>query len=198
MLKELGIAKYRRKAGFKVRYSGHVILEDGQAEYDPDAIQARWVRHFSAQEAAVQVATGFLLAKQADKETNISQVLEGKEWEVAMTHFEWEKRIRAQKRGKAGGLDGLVTEAFQTDPRFFAELLHPLGLKQTVLGTEPIQSKGSKLCVIPKPNKPLSTCDSGHNIVLSNIFSKMTHAYIRTFNTLYLKHNKEVGLELRL
>ena len=70
------------------------------------------------------------------------------------------------KRGKAPGLDGLISEVFRAAPREAARLLHPLLAKSSLQVQQPLALRGGLLVSFYKGKGPTDELGSQRAILL--------------------------------
>ena len=103
------------------------------------------------------------------------------------TRIQVERACRRIKPFKARGPDGLPAGLYHHFPAMMASLMHPLMLKMSCLGIEPLGFKGGKLVHLYKGKGPADEPSNRRGILISNHASKVAHSSLRGQYTPFLE-----------
>ncbi|CAE7243279.1 unnamed protein product [Symbiodinium sp. CCMP2592] len=156
-----------------------VRLENGELAQEPDEVEARWVRHFSAVEFGGPAKPEELISNCLQRQARID--LDGLEIDLAElpSRLDLEAAMRSARTGRASGNDALPAELWKLQAPVLSQVLYPLMLKAAFRLTEPLQFKGGSMHKIWKGRGPMQNCDSYRGILVSSAASKCIHGAFR-------------------
>ncbi len=103
------------------------------------------------------------------------------------TRVQVERACRKLRPFKARGPDGLPAGLYHHFPEVMAQLLHPLLVKMSCLGAEPLGFKGGRLVHLYKGKGAQDDVANRRGILISNHASKIAHGVLRGQYTPFLE-----------
>ena len=184
-LRRLGIGARFRKG--TARALPMMKKEDGTYVESYEESQEEWRKHASALEGGQQI-TGPDLLQQCVKRQQLQLQHGSAPHAINLpTRIQVERACRRIKPFKARGPDGLPAGLYHHFPAMMASLLHPLMLKMSCLGTEPLGFKGGRLVHLYKGKGPADEPSNRRGILISNHASKVAHGSLRGQYTPFLE-----------
>ena len=161
--------------------------EDGTYVESYEESQKEWRKHASALEGGQQITGPDLLQQCVTRQQLQLQHGSAPHAINLPTRVQVERACRRIKPFKARGPDGLPAGLYHHFPAMMASLLHPLMLKMSCLGAEPLGFKGGKLVHLYKGKGPADEPSNRRGILISNHASKVAHGSLRGQYTPFLE-----------
>ena len=183
-LQRLGIgARFKKTA----RTLPMMKKENGEYATSYEESQQVWRQHASALEGGRNIAGVELLHQcEARQRDQLRDGLCPHGLHIP-TRVQVERACRKLRPFKARGPDGLPAGLYHHFPEVMAQLLHPLLVKMSCLGAEPLGFKGGRLVHLYKGKGAQDEVANRRGILISNHASKIAHGVLRGQYTPFLE-----------
>ena len=135
-----------------------------------------WRKHFSAQEAGIDV-TGNEYVEWVQQQR--PKLVPAFDLQVVPTLAQTEQVILRLRNGKAAGADGLTAELLKLSAPLSARSFLPVMIKTTMSLREPVSWRGGDLILLAKRAGQAMACDGFRSILIASVAGKVFHRCIR-------------------
>ena len=142
-----------------------------------EILEDQWMPYFEQLEMGSEIAPQDLVALCSSFQTEHGSQFSSFEPDDLPTLFDLEREMRATRAHRATGFDALPSQFYHAAPVELARTWYPLLLKQYLWQTEPLQSKGGQMTLIPKAGGNKAAGYRG--IMLLENLGKRMHALVR-------------------